>query len=194
MHASRFRVRRASTERTPSHPSCWMHLVNPRHALATACALLLVLAAPASARVIQAETVAPPGQSGFVGPEGQSPHATDQLPLFENLIFKPEPLGGGPGGGPIELRPGVSIRRDDFGVPAISGSTENDVWYGAGYAVAQDRLGEMELFRRRGDGTLAEVLGKDSLGDDLIARRDYYTDTELMAMFKRLPARLRARS
>ena len=145
--------------------------------------------------MVQAETILPPGQSGFVGPDGASPHSQDQLSLFEKLIFKSEPLGGGPGGtSPSEPRPGVTIRRDDFGVPAISAPNESDLWWGAGYAVAQDRLGEMELFKRRANGTLAEVLGKDSLDDDLIARRDYYTDDELMAMFRKLPARLRARA
>src|SRR3954454_17041430 len=169
-------------------------LVNPRHLAGTVAALALVLAVPASARVIQAETILPPGQSGFVGPDGQSPHSQDQLSLFEKLIFKPEPLGAGPGGSsPSEPRPGVTMRRDDFGVPAITATNESDLWWGAGYAVAQDRLGEMELLRRRGAGTLAEVLGKDSLNDDLVARRDYYTARELMRMFGKLPVRLRAR-
>jgi penicillin G amidase len=169
--------------------------VNTRHALAVVATLALLIAAPASARVIEAQTILPPGQSGFVGPDGQSPHSQDQLSLFERLIFKPEPLGGGPGGtSASEPRPGVTIRRDDFGVPAITATNEADLWWGAGYAVAQDRLGEMELFRRRGAGTLAEVLGKDSLGADYIARRDYYTDAELMRMFQKLPASLRART
>jgi penicillin amidase len=52
----------------------------------------------------------------------------------------------------------------------------------------------MELFQRRGAGTLAEVLGKGSLEDDFVARRDYYTDSELMAMFQKLPAAMRART
>ena len=169
--------------------------MNLRRILTAAVALATVAAAPASARVIQAETVLPPGQSGFVGPGGPSSHSQDQLALFEKLIFKSEPLGGGPGGtSPSEPRPGVTIRRDDFGVPAISATNESDLWWGAGYAVAQDRLGEMELFRRRGAGTLAEVLGKDSLNADYIARRDYYTDAELMQMFQKLPAALRART
>jgi penicillin G amidase len=178
-----------------SEPSCWLSVVKTR-SLVAAGLTLAVLVAPttASAAIDQAETILPPGQSGFVGPDGQSPHAQDQLPLFEKLIFKPEPLGGGPGGtSPSEPRPGVTIRRDDFGVPAIAATNETDLWWGVGYAVAQDRLGEMELFRRRGAGTLAEVLGKDSLQDDYIARRDYYTDSELMAMFRKLPATLRAR-
>ena len=157
-------------------------------------ALVLIAAGPAAARVIQAETILPPGQSGFTGPNGQSPHATDQLPLFEALTFKPEPLGGGPGGGSQTPRSGVTIRRDAFGAPAISATNEDMAWWGAGYAVAQDRLGELELFRRRAAGTLAEVLGKGSLSDDYVARRDYYTPAELMRMFRRLPAAMRART
>src|SRR4051794_25791318 len=169
--------------------------VNPRHLALAFSALALLFTAPASARVIQAETILPPGQSGFVGPDGQSPHAQDQLSLFEKLLYKPEPLGGGPGGtSPSEPRPAVTIRRDDFGVPAITATNETDLWWGAGYAVAQDRLGEMELLRRRGAGTLAEVLGKNSLNDDLIARRDYYTAPELIAMFNTVPATLRSRT
>ena len=179
----------------PSEPWCWIWVVNVRLIASAACASALLLATPASARVIQAETILPPGQSGFVGPDGQSPHGQDQLSLFEKLIFKPEPLGGGPGGtSPSEPRPAVTIRRDDFGVPAITATNETDLWWGVGYAVAQDRLGELELFKRRGNGTLAEVLGKGSLPDDFIARNDYYTDAELMAMFAKLPATLRSRT
>lgn len=155
--------------------------------------LMFVLAGPTSARVIQAETVLPPGQSGFVGPSGQSPHATDQLPLFESLTFKPEPLGGAPAVATETPRGGVTIRRDAYSVPAISAPNENLAWWGAGYAVAQDRLGELELFRRQAAGTLAEVLGKSSLPGDFVARRDYYTRAELMRMFRRLPAAMRAR-
>ncbi len=56
--------------------------------------LAVVLAAPvaAQARVISAETVLPPGQSGFVPPPGQpdNPHLTDQIPLFEAFRLKPK--------------------------------------------------------------------------------------------------------
>jgi penicillin G amidase len=151
----------------------------------------LVAPAAAQARVVRAVTILPPGQSGVVG----HPHVFDQLPLFERLEYKPEPLGGGPGGsGPERPRRGVTIRRDAFGVPAITASSDALAWWGAGYAVAQDRLGEMELFRRRGSGRLAEILGKDSLEDDIVARRDFYTDAELRRQFRRLPARFRSRT
>jgi penicillin amidase len=94
----------------------------------------------------------------------------------------------------VEPRPGVTIRRDAFGVPAIKAGSDADAWWGAGYAVAQDRLGEMELFRRRGSGRLAEVLGESSLEDDVVARRDFYTDAELRRQFARLPRRFRVRT
>ncbi len=164
-----------------------------RPAVPIAALVLGALLAPAaaSARVVQAVTVLPPGQSGVV----DDPHVFDQLPLFQDLQYKPEPLGGGPGGSaPVRPRPGVTIRRDAFGVPAISARSDAEVWWGAGYAVAQDRLGEMELFRRRGSGRLAEILGKPSLEDDIVARRDFYTDAELRRQFARLPKRFRKRT
>ena len=136
-------------------------------------------------------TILPPGQSGVV----DDPHVFDQLPLFQRLEYKPAPLGGGPGGSaPERSRAGVTIRRDGFGVPAISARSETGAWWGAGYAVAQDRLGEMELFRRRGSGRLAEILGKSSLKDDIVARRDFYTRAELRRQFARLPRRFRERT
>ena len=52
-----------------------------RVAIAAVAALLAVPVA-ASARVIQAETVLPPGQSGHVPQSGTNPQLTDQISLF----------------------------------------------------------------------------------------------------------------
>ena len=162
-----------------------------RSALVLALVAPLATVAAAEARVVKAVTILPPGQSGVV----TSPHVFDQLPLFQQLEYKPAPLGGGAGGAaPERPRAGLSIRRDRFGVPAIRARSDNEAWWGAGYSVAQDRLGEMELFRRRGSGRLAEILGESSLEDDVVARRDYYTDAELRRQFARLPQRFRRRT
>ena len=91
---------------------------------------------------------------------------------------------------PRRPRPGVRIVRGPYGVPSITGTTDFDAWWGVGYAVAQDRLFQLELFRRATSGRLAEILGDSFLPDDLIARRDYYTDAELDQMLSRLPANL----
>jgi len=150
----------------------------------------LLLAAPASARIINAEAVLPPGQSGFVSLTGVldgsgSPHAYDQQPLF--IDFKRKPFQMNQPGTTEVPRVGVRIVRDAYGVPAIYADSDLDAWWGAGYAVAQDRLFELEAFRHATQGRLSELTGKDSLEDDLIARRDYYTAPEVLHMFRRLP-------
>ena len=121
-----------------------------------------------------------------------SPHLDDQRSLFTSFGFKSALFGQG---GQTELpKAGVKVVRDRYGVPAITGASDYDAWWGAGYAVAQDRLFQLELFRRATSGRLAEILGDSYLDDDLIARRDYYTDAELDAMLARIPAQLRQRA
>ncbi len=153
----------------------------------------LALPAGAQAAVRSAESVLPPGQSGYVPPEGQpaNPHLADQIPLFEAFAFKP--AGFDQPGQAESPRAGVTITRDAYGVPNVRAGTERDAWFGAGYAVAQDRLVELELFRRSTQGRLAEVLGKGRLASDIVARRDYYTKAELRKQLQRQPAALRAR-
>src|SRR5260370_16335545 len=53
----------------------------------------------------------------------------------------------------------VTIYRDERGVPHIFADTNYGLFVGFGYAVAQDRLWQLELFRRAAYGRLAEVLG-----------------------------------
>lgn len=65
----------------------------------------------------------------------------------------------------------VRILRDEFGVPHIYADTVHDLYYGYGYAIAQDRLFQMEMARRATQGTVAEVLGKDYVDFDIDTRR-----------------------
>jgi penicillin amidase len=164
-----------------------------RMAAGVALAMTLALPVAADAGVRSAQTVLPPGQSGFVPGDGQppNPHLTDQISLFENFQLKP--AGFDQPGTSESPRTGITITRDAYGVPAVRGTTEQDAWFGAGYAVAQDRLVELELFRRSTEGRLAAILGKSRLDSDIEARRDYYTKAELNGQLKRLPAALRAR-
>ena len=53
---------------------------------------------------------------------------------------------------------------------------------------------QLEAFRHATQGRLAELTGKDALGDDLIARRDYYTKDELLAQFAKFPPALKTRT
>ncbi len=157
----------------------------------------LALAAPAGADVLRAEAVLPPGQSGYVSTPGLatgtgSPHLTDQTDLFKSFELRPFGFDQ-PAETTESPAPGVEIERDSYGIPSVTGSSDRNAWFGVGYAAAEDRLFELELFRRAGAGRLAEILGSTYLDDDLISRRDYYTNAEIDAMVARIPARLQDR-
>ena len=158
--------------------------------------LLLALPASSMAGVERAGTVLPPGQSGFVSAAGLadgtgSPHLFDQTQLFLDFSFKP--AGFGQPGAEERPRPGVRIVRDAYGVPAITADSDEGAWFGAGYAVAQDRLFQLEAFRRATSGRLSEILGRGMLEMDIESRRDYYTRDEVAAQLNRLAPEMRAR-
>jgi penicillin amidase len=60
----------------------------------------------------------------------------------------------------------ITIRRDDRGIPYIEAQNDEDLYFGQGYATAQDRLWQMDLFRRTARGELAEVFG--TLGPSIL--------------------------
>jgi penicillin G amidase len=158
---------------------------------------MLALPASAQARVVRAGDILPPGQSGHVTAAGVpsgtgSPHLTDQIERFLAFDFKPHGFDN-PAQSVETPRVGVTIERDDWGVPTVRGQNDDDVWFGVGYAVAQDRLFQMELFRRATQGRLAEIVGRSYLEDDITVRRDFYTGPELDAQIAGLPDQYEAR-
>ena len=159
-------------------------------------AAVLTAAPGAGAEIREAETIMPPGQSGFVSTVGLadgsgSPHLYDQNQPFIDFDWKPAQFNLP--GDSESPRAGVTIVRDAFGVPAVTGETEDDAWFGAGYAIAQDRLFEMELFRAATQGRLSEIAGPGRLTDDRLARQDFYTADELEEQFEDLPQELQER-
>ena len=64
------------------------------------------------------------------------------------------------------LKQNVEIIRDTYGVPHIYARNEPDLFFALGFAMAQDRLWQMEFFRRLGHGRLSEVFGKDFIKAD----------------------------
>jgi penicillin amidase len=67
------------------------------------------------------------------------------------------------------VRSGVRIHRDRWGVPHIHAANDEDLFFGFGYAMAQDRLFQLDFLRRKGAGRLAEVLGEGG-GLDFLVR------------------------
>ena len=94
----------------------------------------------------------------------------------------------------------VTIDRDDFGVPHVRSSTEAGVFYGQGFATAQDRLFQMETFWRTALGRISELQGAgedrnadgvpDNVAQDQAIRTVFYTPLERQAQFAALSPRL----
>ncbi len=64
----------------------------------------------------------------------------------------------------------VKIYRDEFGVPHIIAHNEYDLFFTQGYVHAQDRLWQMDISRRAGEGRLSEVLGSSTIKFDKMLR------------------------
>lgn len=64
----------------------------------------------------------------------------------------------------------AEILRDGYGVPHIFARTTHDLFFLEGYVEAQDRLFQLDLFRRSGRGRLSEVLGEGLLDTDRFVR------------------------
>ena len=65
----------------------------------------------------------------------------------------------------------VEIVRDNANVPHIFGASDPDVFFGLGYAHAQDRLWQMTMLRRTAQGRLSEVFGPRTQAIDVMLRR-----------------------
>jgi penicillin amidase len=68
------------------------------------------------------------------------------------------------------LRADVRVIRDEWGVPHIYANSDTDLFFAQGFVAAQDRLWQMEMWRRTAEGRLAEVLGQAAVGRDRQAR------------------------
>ncbi|MFA5890264.1 MAG: penicillin acylase family protein [Actinomycetota bacterium] len=87
----------------------------------------------------------------------------------------------------------VKILRDSYGVPHIFADDDLKGAFASGYALAEDRLFQMEILRRAGKGRLAELVGdQDAIGGqtaaefDIAIRRELYTEPERQDMFAEL--------
>jgi penicillin amidase len=64
----------------------------------------------------------------------------------------------------------VEVRRDRWGVPHIRAATPHDLWFGEGFCHGQDRLWQIDLYRRIGSGRLSEIAGRVGMQADRFMR------------------------
>ena len=77
----------------------------------------------------------------------------------------------------------VIIDRDEYGVPHVKADNESALFFGQGFAEANDRLYQIDLNRRAARGRLSEWFGSLALDIDKDVIRTGYTDEELDQMY-----------
>ncbi len=68
------------------------------------------------------------------------------------------------------LKEPVEVIRDKEGIPHIYAKNDEDLFFAQGYVMAQDRLWQLELWRRWREGRLAEVFGPQAFDIDARTR------------------------
>ena len=88
-----------------------------------------------------------PGDPGAAPPEDVAALAREALSQIDGEL-------GVPG-----LKEPVEVIRDHWGIPHIYARNTEDLFFAQGYVMAQDRLWQMEMWRRWREGRLAEIYG-----------------------------------
>jgi penicillin amidase len=133
-------------------------LLNPRGVLATVCA------AAAAIIALEASSTEPV----------QSP---DLKTVARQSLAQLDGTLNAPG-----LREAVEVVRDRWGVPHIYARNTDDLFFAQGFVMGQDRLWQLEMWRRQREGRLAEILGPDVVERDrqtrLLMYRGPFDDRE----------------
>jgi acyl-homoserine lactone acylase PvdQ len=135
-------------------------------------------------------------------------HFDDQLSMYADLVYNSPGLAdaditkyfkeAGFTVAPTDVtrtekpRDGLTIVRDQYDIPHVYGDTAIDVWFGAGWAGAEDRLFVTDVLRHVGRGRMAEFLGpsRSNLAmDRSIARVAGYNEEELQLQFDLLSSK-----
>jgi penicillin amidase len=89
----------------------------------------------------------------------------------------------------------VRVRRDRWGVPHVEASSAADLWFAEGFCHGQDRLWQMDFYRRALSGRVSEFAGPEGLPVDRLMRtlgmrrtaerEAAALDSELLALLER---------
>src|SRR5437667_169240 len=68
----------------------------------------------------------------------------------------------------------VEVLRGGWGIPHIYARNQDDLFFAQGFVTAQDRLFQIDLWRRIGSGQTAELFGERAIDADRFARLMQY--------------------
>lgn len=86
------------------------------------------------------------------------------------------------------LKDKVTIKRNRYAVPSITAANMEDLYFAWGYVNAQDRMFQMEVTKRIGQGRISEFAGESTLSKDLFLRAVGFYDIALKEA-QQLPAK-----
>jgi penicillin amidase len=112
--------------------------------------------------------------------------------LWHRLARRPLPKVSGTIEIP-ELKGKVRVRRDRWGVPHVEAGDRGDLYFAEGYCHGQDRLFQMDFYRRVVEGRVAEIAGEEGLPVDRLMRTlgiHRIAEREAAALEPRLRAQL----
>lgn len=112
-----------------------------------------------------AQSAIPTGQSGTSNSEQQNQQPADLATRAKAQVSQIRGTLQVPG-----LEKPVRVLRDRWGVAHIYAENQHDLFFAQGFVVSQDRLFQMELWKRSGQGRLAEILGPSAVQRDINAR------------------------
>ncbi|MEM9729891.1 MAG: penicillin acylase family protein, partial [Myxococcota bacterium] len=162
-------------------------------------------------------SLVPPGSADVNGAVADDPNSTNQLSMYENLVFSdsyPTPgqlseddlvpdyfkdealLPESSFDSPRTVSDGMltaRIGRDEFGVPHVFGDTRQDVYFGTGYATGEDRMFLIDVVRHIGRGRMSDFIGPSAGNygfDRNLGRFGGYDEQELQAQIDQLADRL----
>ncbi len=108
-------------------------------------------------------SVAPGATAQASNPDSVRPHSLDARAEAALSVIRGTLKVAG-------LEQPVNVLRDRWGVAHIYARSQHDLFFAQGFVAAQDRLFQMELWKRSGQGRLAEILGPSALLRDINAR------------------------
>jgi acyl-homoserine lactone acylase PvdQ len=101
---------------------------------------------------------APQGSPGSPAPASLDELARQSLATIDGSLKVPG------------LKQPVEIIRDEQGIPHIFAQNDDDLFFAQGYVMAQDRLWQLDMWRRWHEGRLAEIFGPKAFDYDARAR------------------------
>ncbi len=66
----------------------------------------------------------------------------------------------------VEINSEIKIYRDNHAIPTVYADNNDDIYFALGFLHAQERMFQMDLTRRAGEGKLSEILGSKTIAFD----------------------------